>query len=279
MFRQQKTIKIRTLLFWLLSPLMANASANNIAVQMYTLRDVGSLNEQFAMAHDAGFKSVELVGDHGVDSDVMNRLLGQYSLNVMAAHVQIAELRQNLKTVIDFNKAIHNKVIIMPWLNPDERPDSATGWQALGNELNQIGQKLQQHDMLLAYHNHDFEMKKYQGKLALEWLLSSSKAANLSVELDAAWVSRGGQDPVELIKKLNSRIFSLHVKDNAAVGTHDNERNFTVAGDGIMSWNDVLSAARNINVKWYVVEHDLPSDPKTTITKAKHYLEKQFAKQ
>lgn len=244
----------------------------NIAVQMYTLRDQGSLEEQFAMAQRAGFHAVELVGTHDVDSYELNRLLNEYDLDAMAAHVQLEALRNDLQTVITFNKAVDNDVIIMPWLPAEERPDSARGWRELGQELDQIGQTLRRNGMTLAYHNHDFEMKKFHGKTALEWIISASQARNLKIELDAAWVSRGGQDPAQFIKKLRHRLFSIHVKDNSGIGTHDDERNFTVVGDGIMAWDEVLPAAERAHARWFVVEHDQPADAEAIITKANQYL-------
>ncbi|MGY0615518.1 sugar phosphate isomerase/epimerase family protein [Vibrio sp. FJH11] len=254
------------------SLVMANVNKSDIALQMYTLRDVGTLEEQFAMAQRTGFHAVELVGTQGVDSFELNRLLELHQLDAMGAHVQLADLRNDLNTVISFNQSIDNQVIIMPWLAAEDRPTSAQGWKELGQELDAIGKTLRENGMQLAYHNHDFEMKKYDGKLALEWMLEGSNADNLKLELDAAWVSRGGQDPAKLIKKWKKRIFSVHAKDNSGIGTHDNERNFTVIGDGIMAWDEVLPAAQKANVQWYVVEHDMPADAEAIISKANQYL-------
>lgn len=249
---------------------------NNIAVQMYTLRDVGTVNEQFAMAHDAGFKSVELVGTQDLSSHEMNRLLKLYDLNVMAAHVQLTELQNNLDQVVAFNKAIHNRIIIMPWLDSSIRPTNKQGWQALGKELDRIGAKLKKHNMTLAYHNHDFEMKKFDGKTALEVMLDAAKNGNVKLEMDAAWVSRGGQDPVAMLHRLAGHVITIHVKDNSGIGTHDDERNFTVAGQGLLSWNDILLSAKAVGVKWFVVEHDLPKDPRSVITQANQFLQENL---
>ncbi|MDV6252963.1 sugar phosphate isomerase/epimerase [Vibrio sp. EA2] len=268
-------VKTGALTLGLLSSSLVMAHAkhqDDIALQMYTLRDVGTLEEQFSLAQKTGFHAVELVGTQGVDSFELNRLLDLYQLDAMGAHVQLSALRNDLNTVISFNQSIDNQVIIMPWLAAEDRPTSAQGWKALGQELDAIGKTLRENGMQLAYHNHDFEMKKYEGKLALEWILEGSHADNLKLELDAAWVSRGGQDPAKLIKKWKKRIFSIHAKDNSGIGTHDNERNFTVIGDGIMAWDEVLPVAQKANVQWYVVEHDMPADAEAIISKANQYL-------
>lgn len=271
-------VKAGILSFGLLASSFSYAeSKEGIALQMYTLRDVGTLEEQFSMAQRTGFHAVELVGTQGVDSEEMNRLLAEHQLNAMAAHIQLSDLRNNLDKVISFNKTIDNNVIIMPWLPGEDRPASADGWKQLGEELDGIGKTLSENGMQLAYHNHDFEMKKYDGKLALEWILEGSTNEHLKLELDAAWVSRGGQDPAKFIENWSKRIYSLHVKDNSGIGVHDNERNFTVVGDGIMAWDEVLPAAQEAEVEWYIVEHDLPSDAEVIISKANQYLKSHLA--
>ncbi len=72
---------------------------------MYTLRNVGTLEQQFFLAQSAGFSAVELVGDQGVSADELNRLLKKYNLTVTSAHVQLEALRRQLPETIAFNRA------------------------------------------------------------------------------------------------------------------------------------------------------------------------------
>lgn len=51
-----------------------------------------------------------------------------------------------------------------------------------------------------------------------------------------AWVTRGGQDPARLLKKYKGRVFAVHAKDHAPIGTRDDEMNFAPAGEGILTW-------------------------------------------
>lgn len=81
------------------------AADRQIALQMYTLRNVGTLEQQFFLAQSAGFSAVELVGDQGVSADEPNRLLKKYNLTVTSAHVQLEALRRQLPETIAFNRA------------------------------------------------------------------------------------------------------------------------------------------------------------------------------
>ncbi|MFM2479785.1 sugar phosphate isomerase/epimerase family protein [Celerinatantimonas sp. YJH-8] len=253
------------------------ASPVTIAVQMFTLRNVGSLDEQLAMAHEGGYNAVELVGTHGVDAQQMNQLLAKYQIKAISDHVQLVDLENNLDSVISFNRAIGNHVIVMPYLAPEARPTNARGWMALGQELNGIGAKLRAAGMTLAYHNHNFEMKKYNGHLALDWIAKGASANNLKFEFDVAWISRGGQDPAHLLNRFGKRVIAIHVKDNAGVGVHSDEGDFAVAGQGLLAWNEIMPAAQHDDIDLYIVEHDAALDPLTIITQAHEFLDNYFS--
>ncbi|ERK09094.1 Sugar phosphate isomerase/epimerase [Pantoea sp. AS-PWVM4] len=239
---------------------------NEIALQMYTLRNVGTPAEQFAMAHKAGFKHVELVGTHGLDAAQMKSLLQNNQLTVTSAHVQLSALEQDYQPTVAFNKAIGNHTIIVPWIEPQDRPASQQGWIEYAQKLDKLGAKLRKDGIQLGYHNHNFEMKKYGGITALEIILNHTQRDNLKLEMDAAWVSRGGQDPARLLKAYPGRIYALHAKDNAGIGVRDDEMNFAPLGDGLLDWKTILPAAKASGVKWFIVEHDLPKDPWQIIT-------------
>lgn len=245
----------------------AEPSANNeIALQMYTLRSVGDAAAQFAMAHKAGFKNVELVGNHGISAKLMNELLKENQLTPVSAHVQLAELENNYDKTVAFNKAVGNKVIIVPWIKPMDRPDTAAGWKEYGQRLNKIGEKLRRDHIQLAYHNHNFEMKKYEGKTALEIIFDNAQPQNLLMEMDVGWVSRGGQDPAVLLNKYSGRVYAIHAKDNAPIGVRDDEMNFAPFGEGILDWKTIIPAAKKSGVRWFIIEHDAPKDPWSIIT-------------
>lgn len=239
---------------------------DEIALQMYTLRNAGTSAQQFAMAHSAGFKNVELVGNHGLDSAQLKTLLAKNHLSVTSAHVQLTELEHNYQNTISFNKAIGNNTLIVPWIEPADRPDTSKGWIEYAQRLNKLGKKLQKDGLQLGYHNHNFEMKKYDGVTALEIILNHTQPENLKLEMDAAWVSRGGQDPVRILKEYPGRVYAIHAKDNAAIGVRDDEMNFAPLGEGLLDWKSILPAAKASGVRWFIVEHDAPKNPWTVIT-------------
>lgn len=249
----------------------AAAPQKPIAVQMYTLRDAGTLDQQLKIVHDAGVHAVETVGTQGVSAVQLKQLLDRYAIKAISSHVQLADLRKDLDGVIAFNRSIGNTTLVVPYLDETERPSDAAGWSALGEELGRISEQVRAKGMHLAYHNHDFELVDFNGRTGLE-LLFAAAGTDLRTELDLAWVARAGHDPVVMLGKFKGRLFAVHAKDNAPRGRAEDEGGFAAVGQGVLDWSAILPAAEAAGVQWYIVEHDHPRDPATVIQTGADYL-------
>ena len=119
----------------------AASAQKPIAVQMYTLRNAGSLEQQLKIVHDAGVRAVETVGTQNVSAAELKQLLDRYSIKAISSHVPLAELRSNLDGVVTFNRSIGNTTLVVPYLGK-ERPSDAAGWTALGQELGRIAKQV-----------------------------------------------------------------------------------------------------------------------------------------
>lgn len=248
-----------------------DAQAKPIAVQMYTLRNVASLEEQLKIVHDAGIHAVETVGTQNASAADLKLLLDKYSIQVVSTHVQLSDLRSDLDKVVAFNKSIGNSVLVVPYLKKEERPTDAAGWTALGKELGAISNKVRAKGMKLAYHNHDFEIVDFNGKTGLE-LMFEGAGPKLEAELDLAWIARAGYDPAALLGKFRGRVFAVHAKDNAPTGQAKEEDGFAALGKGVLNWNAILPAAARAGVQWYIIEHDHPLDPAAVVKTGAAYL-------
>ncbi|MBO9881943.1 sugar phosphate isomerase/epimerase [Xanthomonas sp. D-109] len=242
-----------------------------IAVQMYTLRNAGSLDQQLKIVHDAGVGAVETVGTQNVSAVELKQLLDKYSIKAISSHVQLADLRKDLDGAVAFNRSIGNTTLVVPYLDQKERPTDAAGWTALGKELGQLAKRARAKGMRLAYHNHDFELVDFNGKTGLE-LLFAAAGPDLKTELDLAWVARAGYDPAAMLGKFKGRMFAVHAKDNAPKGQAADEGGFAAVGKGVLNWSAILPAAAASGVQWYIIEHDQPRDPATVIKTGAEYL-------
>jgi len=107
-------------------------------------------------------------------------------------------------------------------------------------------------DRPLLYHNHDHEFVPLGDGTAFDALVDQT---TIGFEFDAGWAHAAGQDPVELIRRLDGRVPVVHLKDMTADGEP------TALGDGVVPLQGVVDAAREAGTEWLVFEHDNPEDP------------------
>ncbi len=78
-------------------------------------------------------------------------------------------------------------------------------------KADEIAERLKEHDIDLYYHNHHVEFIKYDGQYLLDIIKDNTRY--MGFELDIHWIQRGGENPVEFVKKYEGRIRLLHLKD------------------------------------------------------------------
>lgn len=256
----------RRLIFWLVGAMLilstALASAHSlpphekgvfpVAIQLYTLRNYGNIEQQLALAAAAGYQGVEFAGYHGLTAEEMKALLDKYNLLAISTHHGLTELESKLDDIIDYNLALGNTRIVVPSASANSGPE----WRAIGERLNALGAKARERGVTIGFHNHAGEITQvYDGKMALEWLFEGTDPENVHVQIDLGWAYAGGADLVELIKKYEGRILSVHVKD--MIGG----RQANAIGEGEIDWATVLETTHTIGgTQWYIVEHDGPVD-------------------
>lgn len=75
----------------------------------------------------------------------------------------------------------------------------------------EMAERLGEHGIDLYYHNHHVEFVKYDGQYLLDIIKDNTK--KMGFELDIHWIHRGGENPVEFIRRYAGRIRLLHLKD------------------------------------------------------------------
>ncbi len=249
-----------------------------IALQLYTLRNLQiPFDQLLSQVAAIGYSGVETTGNHGCTADQMRALLDKTGLKVVSQHAGLPSLESDLAGVIAFNQAIGNHTLVVPWLPEAARAKEASGWQQLGRQLDDIGRRCRDAGMRLLYHNHAFEMVEIEGQLAIDWLLSAPAPENVGFEIDLAWVQRGGQNGVQLLKKYAGRCPRIHCKDLAPEGENQDQMGFADVGHGVLDWNALLPAAKAAGAEWYIVEHDLPKEPLVSIERSFKFLQQAFA--
>jgi sugar phosphate isomerase/epimerase len=245
-----------------------------ISAQLYTVRNVGGLDEQLATVAGAGLKYVEPFRFNGMKeapAAEFKALLDKHGLKVSGMHVNIGEIIENTDRIVEYNKTIGNTRLIVPALPASITPKDKAGWQAMGKLFATIAATLKPKGMQVGFHNHTVELEVFEGKTGLEWFVESA-GPDVIFTVDIAWAARGGQDPVALLGKLKGHVWNIHVKDNAPAGTAADEGGFAIVGKGTVAWDRVLPAARDAGAIFFTLEHDRPKDASVVLKEGNAYL-------
>ena len=134
--------------------------------------------------------------------------------------------------------------------------------------LNKTDEACKKAGLVFAYHNHDAEFRAVEGQIPYEMFLSQTK---MQMELDLAWATKGGKDPIELFKQHPGRFPLWHVKDLDA-----KRETVLPVGEGTIDYKRIFDASASSGMKHFFVEHDMPTDPLASITTSYKYLSKML---
>ncbi len=237
-----------------------------LSVQIYSLRNAGDFDTQLKLAREAGFEWIESVATHGLTPTKFAQTLADHGLKLSSMHASLELLETHPEQVVEACKATGCGLVVMPWLPRGEISATGAGWAAMGDRLAGIGATLAKQSLRLAYHNHDFEFLRYDGRMAIEWLFDAAAGAQLGWEADLGWVRRAGEDPMRWVRRYADRLVAVHAKDIAADGPRRGEDGWCALGQGIVGWDTLLPALRG-HCELFIFEHDNPSEyPKTLQT-------------
>jgi sugar phosphate isomerase/epimerase len=133
--------------------------------------------------------------------------------------------------------------------------------------LNGAAEVAREHGMTVGYHNHWQEFNLVDGRPAYEHMLERLDPS-VFWELDTYWAHVAEHDPAEVLRKLGSRATLIHVKDGPGNMTDP----MTAAGEGVMDWPHVLTAAEP-HAEWLIVELDrCATDMMAAVDRSYRYL-------
>ncbi|MDQ0168930.1 sugar phosphate isomerase/epimerase family protein [Paenibacillus tundrae] len=227
-----------------------------IGLQLYTVRD--ELERDFkgtlAKIAELGYQGVEFHHFYGHSAEEVRALVNELGLEIVGTHVQYNSLKEDLDAVIAYHKELGNRNLIVPYLSEEQRQ-----WDDVFASLNTIGEKIAAENLVLFYHNHDFELTaQVDGRPALYAMYETVPASYLQVELDSCWAHAAGYPPTEVIAKYAGRLPLVHWKDMS----RSEGRVLTVEfGQGEVDLEAVAVASEQAGAEWLVVEQDECQNP------------------
>jgi len=123
----------------------------------------------------------------------------------------------------------------------------------------------------LLYHNHDAEFKAVDGKVPYATFFTELNPG-VKFELDLAWVTKAGLDPVSLFKLYPGRFPTWHVKDIDA-----EFKTLLPVGKGVVDFKRIFANADIAGLEYPFVEHDQPADAFGSLSTSIAYLKQLLA--
>ena len=232
-----------------------------------------------------GYTELEGGGSYGMDPDEAKAFLKSIGLIPMigSASIQVligdeSELKTRLERALDLGQ----KYVACYWPWPGEaQGQKIDDWKVVADNLNRGGAICKSEGIPLIYHNHDFEFFPVEGQIPYDVLVSHLDSA-VGLELDLYWITKGGQSPVEYLKKYPGRYPVLHVKDMPAdikcgITPTDfsqlTDKDFTPIGSGCIDFAEIFRTNSISGAKHFIVENDKPADPAVCLELSGKYLQ------
>lgn len=229
-----------------------------LGLQLYTVRE--QMEQDFEgtlkKVAELGYKGVEFHDFFGHSSAEVKKLLDENGLVAIGTHTQYASMLEDLDSIITYNKEIGNKYIIVPYLSEEQRK-----WDEVFANLKVLGEKCKEQDMVLMYHNHDFEftVSYSEDKTVFDAMYEEVPASLLQVEMDTCWVHFAGYEPVAYIHKYAGRLPIVHWKDVKRL--EDGSAQTVSFGEGEVDLAAIAEAANEVGAEWIIVEQDVCQNP------------------
>lgn len=197
-----------------------------------------------------GYDGVEFFDYAGIPAAEMRKILDENGVKGFNSHVSLDRWRTNLGAEIEYALEAGISALTIPWLPPEKR--NIETYSFIVENAPTWVEQCEKNGLRAAYHNHDFEYEKYQGKNVLDVILAAE--SRLLLELDVFWVMYVGADPVAEIEKYKTRLRHIHVKDYLDMS--GDFPTFCALGHGKMNLPPIFEKIKEIGVEWAVVEQD-----------------------
>jgi sugar phosphate isomerase/epimerase len=231
-----------------------------IAFQLYSSRNFPPLESQLEGLAGLGYDGVEpYLPNYQDDPAGFRRKIDAVGLGCYGFHLPYDGLIADPRRYIDIAHTIGAGLLIPPYLPEEARPKSAEGWRAIGRSLREVEERVAAAGLRLAWHNHDFEYRPLpDGTRPIDHLLDAA-GPRVGYEIDFAWVTRGGGDPVAEMSRFGDRMLAIQVKDTYGPDVTA-EGGWAAMGDGVVDWRSLWPMFKATPADHLVVEHDEPAD-------------------
>ena len=272
-----------------------------VGIQLYGVRN--TMKEDFegtlAALKEMGYEYVEFAGYYDKSAEEIKEILDRIGLKCVSVHQVLDFFDEDAQKGVDFLKTFGVKYVVIPWYEKEALAGNDK-WADTVKYFTEKAKLLKENGMMLGYHNHDFEFKKFEGKYLHDYLFEAIPEDLIVPELDTCWVHYAGLDPADKIREFAGRVGIVHLKDfnckalaggpayalidadGNPVGVPsgaDNQFRFAPLGTGRQDFSKILAACEESGTEIVIVVQDSVYDGMTELEAAKisrDYLKNTF---
>jgi sugar phosphate isomerase/epimerase len=239
-----------------------------VGLQLYTVRDAmaedvpGTLKK----VADLGYKYPEPADYadgkfYGYAPAELRQMAEDLGMEVVSTHTKVEAqgvTLDNARKMADAHAELGAKYCIQPWVEEEDR--NVESYKRMVADWNEVGRIMKDAGIQFGYHNHNFEFDNLDGIVPYyDIYMKEMDPELITMEIDLFWVSKAGQDPVEMFKRYPGRFQMFHLKDMM----HQEEPFFDVhkedicaVGEGVIDFKRILAARETAGMKYFFVEDD-----------------------
>ncbi|MFW6290658.1 MAG: sugar phosphate isomerase/epimerase family protein, partial [Mariniphaga sp.] len=239
-----------------------------VGLQLYTIRDAMDADVQGSLKKisDLGYKNLELASYsngkfYGFSPVEFKKMVNDLGMEIISSHTQVEAAGitlDNAKKMADDHAELGVKYCVQPWVNEEDR--NIETYKKMIADWNEVGRIMKDVGIQFGYHNHNFEFENINGVVPYYDIFMPEMDEDLiTMEIDLFWVTKAGQDPVEMFNKYPGRFQLFHMKDMATrqepyfdVVKDD----ITAVGEGVIDFKRILEAKEVAGMKYMFVEDD-----------------------
>jgi sugar phosphate isomerase/epimerase len=239
-----------------------------IGLQLYSIRDAmdadvpGSLKK----VADLGYRYLELASYsdgkfYGYKPEEFKKMVDDLGMEILSSHTQVEAAGitlDNAKIMADAHVILGVKYCIQPWVEEVDR--NIESYKKMIGDWNKVGEIMKGVGIQFGYHNHNFEFANIDGIVPYyDIFLPEMDPDLITMEIDLYWVTKAGQDPVEMFNKYPGRFQLFHMKDmytETAPYFEVIKDDIAPVGAGLIDFKRILAAGKEAGMKYMFVEDD-----------------------
>jgi sugar phosphate isomerase/epimerase len=236
---------------------------DQVALQTYTIRDAlktpADIAASLKKTREIGYRAIQVSGMGPIDEKELVVIAEGEGLTICATHEPAETILDEPERVVERLGKLNCTITAYPFPKGVDF-GSAEAVDSLIEKLNRAGKVLHEAGLILAYHNHNHEFRKIEGRTVFERIFEKTDPRYLQGEVDTYWVQYGGASPLDWCRKLAGRLPILHLKDYRV--NDDLKPEFAEIGHGNIDFKPIVAACDEGGCQWYAVEQDTcPGDP------------------